>query len=1252
MKKFINRKILTKERIFLLLLVLVFVFPIKSFSVSSLITFPDKIDTLQERKNIQIVLNRVIVPSLNLVVDGVIGRGTIRAIQVFQELKGLVPDGKVGPMTRLALENAQNISSIPGCAPGALFSTLNGQPCSGGNLPAGCLSSSGFSTITGLPCGGVPDTNLPVGCLSSSGYSTITGLSCGVNTPIYTGGSGGGGGGGSHNGGGNNVIIPKYLVEDNIGYAEIIISPTAPNMVEIAANDLQLYIQKMTGVTLPIATTINEAVTYHIYVGQSVYTDALGINDDDCEFDSFKMISGDNYLVLLGNDDIINTPQPYTKRWSSEGATVRAAWDVITGHTWETPYILYLKNYNPAFDIWEGDGRGSINAVYKFLYNQGVRWYYPGDIGEVVPTKNDILLPTVNTHIRPDFNMRHMFMYNKEFIDETTVASAYYIKWQLRLGLNSGEDSLGISRGHGINNITSRSETKIAHPEYYAIWGGIRQNGADQKQDLCSSGLLAENIDFVKTMFAHYNSPSENVMPADGFIHASESSQECINKETASRGYEGQISDYVFEYVNNVAKEVYKTYPNKNIATSAYTAYLLPPLYINQFSPNVSVTLSKWRSHLADPEQKEFYRDLANDWLAKLPSGRIYTYDYYLHNMPERQNSSVPYYFPHIISDDLKFLKGKSSGEFIEVSTNLLSANLGWDTFAAQALNVYVTAQLYWDADQNIDSLLNEYYTLYYGPASSKMKTLVEYSEANYINAPEDPTILVHLRQLATEAKAIAGNTIYGQRVDLVLGLINSRYEGSDVIVNSCQTLNSPTTTYKLNTDVSSSGTCFNITDDDITLDCQGHTITYGTTGGVNNHGINIDTQGLFNLKNCVIQNGNSSSGYGIRVNNSETGGLIKDNNINISSNTFAIYIMGSKNVDLENNIITSPATGVQFYGSSNGNIINNQISGNSNTGLYLYSATDNILSNNTISSVSGYGIEFLQSDNNTLTNNNVSSASSLGFWLYQSSDNIFSDNSFSSVSSTGIRLYDNANNNSFTNQTAIGGTNGFEIVTSNNNLIKNCTNISGTTRDVYIHSYSSALNNIFLSCIYDVELLDQSVDQLIRKWYVDVTVSNSSGAKISGATVNSYDSTGALEATSVTDASGNARLELTEYIRNGATKTTKTPHTITVSKSDYNSNSTVLNLTQTHSTEQNVTLSSGVLGVSTYYFTEKLELGSIGNEVKELQNYLINKGYLNTSVTGYFGSKTFEALKEYQKANNLEADGLVGAKTREVLNK
>ena len=57
------------------------------------------------------------------------------------------------------------------------------------------------------------------------------------------------------------------------------------------------------------------------------------------------------------------------------------------------------------------------------------------------------------------------------------------------------------------------------------------------------------------------------------------------------------------------------------------------------------------------------------------------------------------------------------------------------------------------------------------------------------------------------------------------------------------------------------------------------------------------------------------------------------------------------------------------------------------------------------------------------------------------------------------------------------------------------------------------------------------------------------------------------------------------------------------------------------------------------------LKLGSIGNEVKALQEKL------NLKADGIFGPITEEAVKDFQRSNGLEVDGIVGANTISKLN-
>ncbi|MEG1559412.1 MAG: spore cortex-lytic enzyme [Clostridia bacterium] len=62
------------------------------------------------------------------------------------------------------------------------------------------------------------------------------------------------------------------------------------------------------------------------------------------------------------------------------------------------------------------------------------------------------------------------------------------------------------------------------------------------------------------------------------------------------------------------------------------------------------------------------------------------------------------------------------------------------------------------------------------------------------------------------------------------------------------------------------------------------------------------------------------------------------------------------------------------------------------------------------------------------------------------------------------------------------------------------------------------------------------------------------------------------------------------------------------------------------------------------------LKVGARGEDVKKLQTKLKQWGYYSDSLDGIFGSNTEKAVKVFQKANGLTADGIVGTQTLKSL--
>ena len=77
-----------------------------------------------------------------------------------------------------------------------------------------------------------------------------------------------------------------------------------------------------------------------------------------------------------------------------------------------------------------------------------------------------------------------------------------------------------------------------------------------------------------------------------------------------------------------------------------------------------------------------------------------------------------------------------------------------------------------------------------------------------------------------------------------------------------------------------------------------------------------------------------------------------------------------------------------------------------------------------------------------------------------------------------------------------------------------------------------------------------------------------------------------------------------------------------------------------------------GIPGPNTLKGCPTLRKGATGNITKLLQEKLVSLGYNTNGVDGIFGYGTEKAVKSYQKANGLVADGIVGKNTwRKILN-
>ncbi|HPZ83807.1 MAG TPA: hypothetical protein PL064_10245, partial [Thermogutta sp.] len=230
------------------------------------------------------------------------------------------------------------------------------------------------------------------------------------------------------------------LVENGRPRAEIIIAERPDRMARMAAHELRETIEKISGARLPIVTApTGKAVK--VFVGASKHNP---ITADGLRYGAYRIASGPDWLALIGDDTDFEPTEPFA-RSNSDIPRAQAEWEKIVGAPYGMPNAGLYKHRlklpgdigkpdgavtekNEAFEVWGLDERGSYNAVCDLLRRLGVRWYMPGELGEVRPSLKTVKVPRINETVWPDFSLRQM---NFRF----GVVGAETARWAMRLGL-------------------------------------------------------------------------------------------------------------------------------------------------------------------------------------------------------------------------------------------------------------------------------------------------------------------------------------------------------------------------------------------------------------------------------------------------------------------------------------------------------------------------------------------------------------------------------------------------------------------------------------------------------------------------------------------------------------------------------------------------------------------------------------------------------------------------------------------------
>jgi hypothetical protein len=493
------------------------------------------------------------------------------------------------------------------------------------------------------------------------------------------------------------------LVKNGRLTATIITSDSPTKNARTAASELQRYIEKISGAKLPIAGDFTPLSGCTILVGPSKLTDKI---------------------------PNLEIPSGRTKNLREEGFVIRTHGNqlVLAGNDTE-PYL------------------GTRYAVIEFLHRLGVRWFMPGEMGEIIPIMSTVTVSPVNITQRPDFPVRDFWEHSRGNM------ASECAEWKIHNKMNPySVEVFGVPSDGSIAGFLPK-ERFDEHPEWFAL----NKDGTRSKEHPCmtSEDMIKHFADSIKAN-AGKGKTVTAFAPVDG-------NPRCWCKNCAKIGncFDGfgannrdpepeySISNEWFYFVNRVLTEVNKEFPDHIIATNGYANRDIPPEMPQEIQFNPSQNLTVMFANIAactihaydDPKcwQMQRQAQMIRQWCKLSDKVWIYNYNY---TMLVHKGTITP--MVHRIRRNIPLLKQWGVIGFFDQD------EADWALTGIPTR--LVRARLEWDIETDVDAVLDDFFEKWFGKAASAMKAYYNALENAFEKAPQHGHEDVILRAIYTES--------------------------------------------------------------------------------------------------------------------------------------------------------------------------------------------------------------------------------------------------------------------------------------------------------------------------------------------------------------------------------------------------------------------------------------------------------------------------------------------------------------------
>ncbi len=506
----------------------------------------------------------------------------------------------------------------------------------------------------------------------------------------------------------NNELV---LIEGGSARVPIIVGENASPFNRQAAEELADYLEKTGGARPEVLLTLPDPLPESaIWVGYQPALKTL-FPQTDFEFQHPEEIlieSNGKHLVLAGRD-----------KWK--------------------PEVAALTEYPENLVLGVQQEYGTANAVYTFLQDHlGVRWIWPGEIGEVIAPQDRIAIAPISFRYHPQIRSRSGILTYSRLGGKMHYGKSQDWARRQRVQL----DSLTVGGGHGFSDWWERFHE--TNPDFFALQPDGTRSGypSPKYAKLCESNPAVWD-QWMKEVGAQLEErPDQTVFNAsanDGWTSGHCVCENCLawdhpEGELRKFSWKGlnqeavSLSDRQVTFANVLAKKLKERYPDKEyfVLISAYGHSRPAPL---KAVPDENVIISSVANFLTRPNlpdeaspQGTLHRDQFSAW------GKVAPNLFWRPNQARLMTAKPNIPISQTIEDIRFVADNQSIGIFVDTV---------WENWATRGPLYYILSQMAWNPQQDGAALMEDYYNRGFGKAAGDMKEYWTYMEEKWEQSQE-----------------------------------------------------------------------------------------------------------------------------------------------------------------------------------------------------------------------------------------------------------------------------------------------------------------------------------------------------------------------------------------------------------------------------------------------------------------------------------------------------------------------------------